>query len=137
MEENKELNDFVRKSIQEAGLENPSLDFTNLVMSKINVEEEKSVVFEYKPLLSKSAWFVIISIVVSIFGYVTFGLPEKESTWIWFSELNVLTSFNVIGSIPKIPVSKTILYGIMAVTFFGCLQIVLLKKRVDNVYKTS
>lgn len=134
MEENKELDDFVRKSIQEVGLEEPSLDFTNLVMSKINSVTERSAVFEYKPLLSKPAWFVILSIVAAIFIYVILGQPEQESTWLWFSKVNRLTSFNVIGSMPNIEVSSTFLYGVLAVTFFVWIQIFLLKKHIYKTY---
>lgn len=137
MEENKKLDDFVRKSIKEVGLDNPSLDFTNLVMSKIQMDTERSAIFVHKPLLSKSTWFVIIAMVVAIFAYVIFGQPEQETTWLWFSKLNDLASFNLMGSMPNITISRTLTYGILAVTFFVWIQIFLLKKHIDKAYSLN
>lgn len=135
MEENKKLDDFIRKSINEVGLENPSVDFTNLVMSKIKVDSEKSTVFIYQPLITRKTWFIIIMVVAAVFAYVIFGHSNKEATWLSVIQLNKLTSFNLIGSIPNIPVSTTFIYGIMAVTFFVWVQILVLKKRFDKAYK--
>jgi hypothetical protein len=137
MEENKELDAFIKKSIQEVGLDTPSLDFTNSVMSKIQIETERSAVFVHKPLFSKSTWFAIISMVIAIFAYVIFGQPEQETTWLWFSKLNDLASFNLMGSMPNIAVSRTLTYGILAVTFFVWVQIFLLKKHIDKSYSLN
>lgn len=134
MEENKELDDFLRKSIQEIGLDKPSLDFTSVVMSKINVEAERSVVFVHKPLFSTSTWFVVIAMVAAIFSYVIVGQSKKETTALWLSKLNNLTSFNLMAHMPEILVSNTFIYGILAVTFFVWVQIFLLKKHIDNAY---
>jgi hypothetical protein len=137
MEENKELDDFIRKSVNQVGLEKPSVDFTNLVISKINANVARSSVFVHQPLFSTTTWFIIAAIVVAIFAYVIFGQTGQESTWNSIFQLNKLASFNLMGSIPKIPVSNTIFYGVLSVAFFGCLQIIVLKKRVDNAYKLN
>lgn len=134
MEENKELDDFIRKSINEVGLENPSEDFTNLVMSSIKVDSETSTVFKYQPLISKTTWFIIITLVAAIFAYVIFGQPNTKATWLSAIQLNKLSSFNLMGRMPSISVSNTFVYGILAVTFFVWIQILVLKKRVDKTY---
>lgn len=134
MEENKELDNFIRKSMHEVGLENPSLDFTNLVMSKIKVDTKRSPVFIYKPLFSKSTWFIIIAVVVAIFAYLIFGQPAVKTTWLSIAQLNKLASFNLMGKMPNIPVSNTFIYGILAVAFFVWVQILVLKKHFDKAY---
>lgn len=134
MEENKELDNFIRKSMNEVGVENPSVDFTNLVMSKIKVDSETNSVFMYQPLISKKTWFIIITLVTTIFAYVIFSLPNTEATWLSVVQWNKLTSFNLMGSIPNISVSSTFIYSILAVVFFVWVQILFLKKRVDKAY---
>ena len=70
MEENKELDDFIRRSIKAAGLEKPSVDFTDSVLSKIKLANEQESVMVTKPLFSKTTWFLILAAVVAVFSYV-------------------------------------------------------------------
>lgn len=137
MEENKKLDDFIRKSIKTVGLEEPSVDFTDLVLSKIQFESDKSAVFEYRPLFSKSTWAILIAIVAAIFIYVIFGNPDLDHTWFSFSQLNKMTAFNVLGKIPTYDVSSTLLYGVLIFTFFVLVQIFLINQRFKNHYKLS
>ena len=134
MEENKDLDDFIRRSVNEVGSENPSLNFTNLVMSKIKADTKRSSVFIYKPLFSKTTWFAIIAMVMAIFGSVIFGQHEQETTWLSVIQLNKLTSFNLFGNMPNFPVSSTFVYGILAVTIFIWVQIFILKKHFYKSY---
>lgn len=137
MEENKKLDDFIKKSVQEVGLEKPSLDFTDLVLSKIEVESEKSPAFQYQPILSKSTWFIILAMVAAIFGYVIFGNPNLENTMFSFSQLNKMTAFNILGEIPSPEVSNTFIYSFLIFTIFVILQVFMIKQRLDRHYDVS
>lgn len=134
MEDDKNLDNFIRKSVKDIGLEKPTEGFTELILSKIQPSTQVSPAFVYEPLLSKKAWFLMLLIVAAIFVYVIYGQFEQETTWLWMAKLNDLASFNLFGKIPNIPISNTFVYGMLAVTFFVCIQILILKNRVDKAY---
>lgn len=132
MEENKKLDDFIRKTIKEVGLEKPSLDFTDLVLSKIQAEEEKTAVFEFQPILSKKAWFIIICAVIALFAYLLLGDLEIEIPWFSISQLNRLTAYNLSITVPDLPISSTFIYGFLIFTFFVVVHVFMLKQRVNR-----
>ena len=134
MEEDKELDNFIRKSIKDIGLEKPTEGFTDLILSKIRANTQVSATFVYKPLISKTVWFLILLLVITIFLSVIFGQFEQETTWLWLTKLNDLASFNLFGKIPNLPISNTFVYGIVAVAFFVCIQTLILKKQIDKAY---
>ena len=127
MEENKELDDFIRKSIKEVGLEKPSADFTGSVLSKIAVANQKASVLVTKPLLSKTTWFLTLASVAAIFGYVLFGNSTTESTWLAAVLLNKLTSFNLSLHMPQLSFSNTFIYGSIAIALCVWIQVFLIK----------
>ena len=109
MEENKELDDFIRKTIKEVGLEKPAHDFTDSVLSKIEKASQQTPMVVAKPLFSKLVWFFIVSGVLSIFGYVIFNSSGAEKTWLAAIQLNKLTSFNLSMNMPELNYSTTFL----------------------------
>lgn len=136
MEENKEreLDIFVKRVVHEIGLEQPSIDFTESVLSKIQVQTQKSAI-SYKPLISKSAWWVLATIFFGICIYVIFGNPPMEIAWPAFSGLNKLTAFNLSVKIPFQSVSNAYVYGFLGLTFFMGIQVFVLKHRFDKRYR--
>ncbi len=137
MEENSALDDFIRKTVEEVGLEKAPVDFTNSVMSKIKTEAERSSVFIHRPLISKFTWFVIISVVVAVFAYVIFGNQDTESTWFSILQLNRLAAFNQLGRIPSPVVSNTFVYGFLIFAFFAVVQVIMIKKRFNKQYSLN
>lgn len=136
MEENKELDDFIRKSVKELGLEKPSVDFTDTVLSKIHLESQKTVL-RHQPLFSKTTWFVVLSLVSFIFVYAIFGGSGSESTLLAAVELNKLTSINLSLNLPKFSLPAAFIYGSVVVTFFVWIQVFLVKKQLDKRYITG
>ncbi|MFK7813931.1 MAG: hypothetical protein AB8B59_15655 [Maribacter sp.] len=133
MEENKELDDFIRKSIAEVGLENPSIDFTNSVLSKIELENQNESVLVSKPLLSKATWFIILAALTVIFGYVLIN-SNTESTWLTAEQLNKFDTFNRSLNIPELSFSTTFIYGSISIALCVWIQIFFLKGRLDKNY---
>ncbi|TMM56006.1 hypothetical protein FEE95_15295 [Maribacter algarum] len=129
MEENKDLDDFIKKIVKEAGLEKPSVDFTNSVLSKIEVAQQKDNIFVAKPLFSKTTWLLTVIAVTALFGYVIFGSSNAESTWVAAAKLNRLTSFNLSLNIPELGYSTALIYGSITIAFFVWIQVLLLKQR--------
>ncbi len=137
MEENKELDNFIRKSIKEVGLEEPSVDFTDSVLSKIDVAKQKDSIQVTKPLFSKTTWFLTIAAVAALFGYVIFNSSNTESTWLAAAQLNKLTSYNLSLNIPELGFSTTFIYGSMTIALFVWIQVLLLKQRQNKRLVTS
>lgn len=133
MEEDRNLEDFIRKSIKEVGLENPSKDFTDNVLNIIENKAPAPTNLVFKPLLSKTTWFVILSAVAAIFIYLIFGNPNLESTWISVSQWNHLVSFNLLGELPQPAVSKTFVYACLIITGFVWIQVLMLKHHFNKV----
>jgi hypothetical protein len=65
--ENKNLDQFTKNVIQEAGLTTPSVDFLANVMAEVS--KEKVPVQVYKPLISKVGWMIIGSLFL-VFAFV-------------------------------------------------------------------
>jgi len=134
MEENKQLDDFIRKSIKEVGLEEPSIDFTEALMSKLAIAHQKDNVFVAKPLLSKTTWFFIIAAVAAVFGYVLFSDSTVESSWLAAIKLNRLTSYNLALNVPKLSFSDAFVYGSIAIALCVWLQVFIIKQSLDKRY---
>lgn len=137
MEENKKLDDFVRKTVKEVGLEKPSLEFTDSVLSRIQTHSEKSTVFDYQPLLSKRVWLIVGSLISLVFAYLIFGNPKMGDVWFSIARLNRFTQFNLSGIVPDLAVSNTFIYGFIIFTFFMMIQVLIIKQRFDKRYDMS
>ncbi len=134
MEENKELDNFVRSAVREIGLEKPSVNFTDSVLSKINTVSQKNTISVTKPLIPKSVWFCILCVMAVVFGYVIFNSSNAESTWLAAVKLNQLTSFNLSLNMPEFSLPTAFVYGSVAIALFACLQVLLLKQKLDKNY---
>ena len=88
MKENadKYLDDLSRKVIGKSSLESPSYDFTKNVMAQVKALTG-STLTTYKPLISKSMWFIITLLASSGVAYILFG-PQTESLWLQKLNLN-------------------------------------------------
>ena len=132
MEEDKKLDSFIRKSIKELGLEKPSLQFTDVVLSKIQGNTSVSPTFVYKPLFSKSTWLIILTVVATIFVYLILDQSEIKTTWFSIAKLNQLASFNLFGKMPSLPISNTFVYGFLIFSFFAIVQVFMIKQRFNK-----
>ncbi|GAB5475318.1 MAG: hypothetical protein Mars2KO_34170 [Maribacter sp.] len=135
MEENKELDDFIRKSVKELGFEQPPSNFTDAVLSKINASAQQLPTTVYQPVLSKKAWAGILIMVAFVFSYLIFLDPELEVGWL--SRLNTLTAFDWSGNLPDIRISNTFVYGTLIGAFFVVVQVFMIKHFFDRRYELS
>lgn len=139
MEENKEkqLDDFVKKVVKNAGLEAPSDDFTQSIMSKIVAQNEKSMVTRYKPLISKTSWLVLAFIAIFLLVYVIFGNSDLNVSWI--PSINEVATDNIgfIKTLENLRLPNTLLYSLTGLTLFIYVQIVFLKKHLESRYTTN
>ena len=67
--EDKHLDEFAGKLMNETSLERPSTEFTSKVMSGV-LAAGRGKVTVYKPLISKPFWFIIFGAVIILLGYL-------------------------------------------------------------------
>jgi len=137
MEENKntQLDNFVKKQIQEMPLESPSKNFTKDLMG-ILAKEETSKATKYAPLISKKGWFAIAALVVAIF-FIPFqkqegGLLEKVSI-----DFSFFDKLSTSGLFEGLSVSTATMYGLLLFSIMILVQVHYLKgyfsKRVSGL----
>ena len=61
----KNLDEFIKKMVNEVGTEKPSSNFTDSVMDKIYALEKEAAGLRYVPPISKNTW-ILIGVVVLI-----------------------------------------------------------------------
>lgn len=125
-ESDKNVAEFIEKIMEDVSLETPSFDFTSKIMAQVAVTE-KAKIKKYKPLISKSAWFGIFTILVAVIGFSFFG--DAQKTQFDFG----LNSF--LKQLPTFHFSDTITYSILIVTLMILIQIPLLKNYFDKRFE--
>lgn len=137
MEENKhmEYDAFVKRMVNEAGLEEPSGNFTDIILSKIEAVQKTNKVFVYKPLISKKIWSILTAVILVFFGYVMYGNPEIETSFPYFMEMNKWVAFDLSALIPDVVISNTFVYGFTALAFFIGIQVYILDRRFSRALK--
>lgn len=130
----KQLNDFVKKIIKTAGLETPSDGFTQNIMSKIVAEEEKRTTIQYKPLISKTSWFVLAAFAVLLFAFIIFGNLDLNISWLPGIDQLVPNKIGFLDSMSEIHFPNTLVYGLSGLVLFIYVQLIFLKKHLENRY---
>ena len=75
--ENNELEKLADKAMKSLPLETPSFDFTSRVMAQVAMAPEKTI-SAYKPILPKTFWIVLITIIIGLLGYAYFTDGSQE-----------------------------------------------------------
>jgi len=129
MGENKhieEIHAFTKKYVQEIQIETPSLDFTSNLMQKIGELQPFKSAITYKPLISKKAWFIVFTAIISA---VLIPFKSSEKSIFSVPELNFsfLEKLNFTGLLDNINVSNTTLYFAITFSVLVSIQIFYLK----------
>ncbi len=118
----KRIEAFIDKLMADETLKQPSLDFTDNVMSKVEAISTATV---YKPLIPKSIWFIIIGSFVALVGYIYFKEPLTSSGWLDRFNLSNI-SINPLQNV-SFEFSKTLIYAMVFLAITVSIQIPLLK----------
>lgn len=120
----KRIEAFVDKLMANDTLEQPTLDFTDNVMSKVE-SISNSIATVYKPLIPKSVWFVIIASFVALVGYIYLKEPVTSSGWLDRFNLSN-TAINPLENV-AFNFSKTLMYAVVLLAIMVSIQVPLLK----------
>jgi hypothetical protein len=131
---NKELDDFVRKVVKEAGLEKPSLNFTETLLSKIDASGPIVDATLYKPLISKMGWGITSLIIVGLCALAVFGKVDTPIVLLDKISLITYAKDSFLDAVRPLELSDTMSYSILIFLVFIMIQIALLKYRLDRRY---
>jgi hypothetical protein len=119
----KKIEAFIDKLMSADALEQPSRDFTDKVMSKVEAISNSTTTV-YKPLISKSVWILIITGFVILVGYIIFKEPTTGSSLM--ERFNLPGVSNPLENI-SFNFSKTLMYAMVLMAIMFSVQIPVLK----------
>ena len=124
---------FAKKYIQETKEESPSKDFTTSLMNAIILENSKSVTVS-KALISKKAWFVILSIVFALV-LIPFKSQKKSLFTIPELDFSFFNKIQVPNILENFSVSSTVLYAIFLFGLMLIAQVFFLKNHLNKRFE--
>lgn len=131
-QEDKQLDDFLRKAIKEVSLKTPAENFTEQLLQKIAVEKQQSNI-SYTPIITTKGWIFIFSAILLIISYL-----YKSNTSVTSEQNQILAIFNNILSAFDFTFSinfpETFSYAIVLLIPLLLIQITLLKKHFNKQY---
>ncbi|MEM7087002.1 MAG: hypothetical protein AAF489_12510 [Bacteroidota bacterium] len=122
----REIEKLTTEWVEEAGIEQPSLDFVHNVMEVIEASTTKQKV--YRPLISGKGWSLVAGLFVAILA-VVYLLPAGEAPLFKALDWSGLPSLQ--NPFENLQVSKPMLYAIGFLTLF-LVQIPFLKRKFIN-----
>ena len=136
-DQEKKLDDFIRKVVQEGGHDEPSKEFTDTVMERIRKAKEAKLNISYSPLITKKVWFLLSVLVV---GAIVFVLTSDQQLVMGSRLLPYAEYFSGLGSIElwgdlsinelgSIKIHKTVIYAVLMLPVFFFIQIFYLQRR--------
>jgi len=129
--EDKKLEAFVDKIMENASLESPSTDFTRNVMRKIEAEAPNKA-FQYKPIVSGRVLSFVFIAFIALLIYIgsQVGLDGGQG---WFKNLHVETWFEAnwdwMGHYSS---SKVTIYAFLFLGLMFFVQVPWLKKQLHK-----
>lgn len=130
----KKIDGFIQKRMKAEGLEAPSMNFTNAIISKIESEKRANLVLSYKPLITNKVWYILGTILFGVLGFLFYGDTVLQYNWWPEKTLLQLGKLDLLKKMPEISVSNIYIYAFVGLAFFVGLQIVLLKNHFNKRY---
>lgn len=130
----KQLNQFIGKSIRLISLSSPSENFEERILQKIQTSEIKNEVLD-KPLISKLTWILLGLGFVSLMVYLTTLFDTQQSLWIKNSN-DIDTYFSrFFSTFEPLQFSSTVFYSVMCFFIMIAIQLPILKHYFDKQLK--
>jgi len=127
----KHLEKLTNKIMNETPLESPSFDFTDNIMSQVEMIKTSDVTV-YKPLISKSTWIIIALGFITLIGYLIFGATSQESEALFSINFDALFNNRFTETLSTVKFSDTLMYAVVSLGIMLFIQIPLLKNYFDN-----
>jgi len=126
MNSDKKIEEFTKYIIKEANIETPSSDFVNKVMESVKLESKISLSSVYKPLISKSTWFIITVLIVIVSFFIITETPQ-DSTLLTKMNFDVFKNLPSINFFEKIHFSNLFTFSFVLFSVLVLFQLVAIK----------
>jgi len=139
MQKDKNLNfdEFIKKRVKSEGLETPSMNFTNTIISNIEAQSVLSKEIYGKPLIPKYLWYSGAVMLLLLFSYLIYGNIDVSLSWIPEGKLQQIGQLNLLDKLPNFNVSSIYVYAFVGLAFFVGIQIYLLKSHFDKRFSLN
>tara|TARA_R110002049_G_scaffold107078_4_gene254715 strand:- start:164 stop:550 length:387 start_codon:yes stop_codon:yes gene_type:complete len=117
-QDEKKIENLIDQLMANDSLEQPSIDFTKIVMSKVEAVSNSTATV-YKPLISKSVWFIILGSYVALVAYIYLKEPITNNGW--------FKRFEWSGVTPNLNFSSAVIYAFVLLAMMVGVQVPLLK----------
>ena len=122
---------FVDSAMQQTGPEDPGKEFTEKVLNSMKTQEALETVTAYTPPISKMTWGFIALMLMGMLTWASFSGVNLE--WGWMSVLDRGIGIRDILAAIELPdPGITTGYSIGIFALFICIQILLMKRRLDR-----
>lgn len=124
--EDKIIEKLIDKVMKQSTLETPSVDFTSIIMGKVDVIKANAST-TYEPLISKRIWFAIFGVFLVFVVYVIWIGKLEGSGWFGSMDFNILSANKFSEIFNGIRLSNTTSVSILMFAVMLLVQIPLLK----------
>lgn len=132
--EHKKLDALIKELIKETPENNPSPDFTDKIMLKIEVLNSiKSTT--YQPLISKKTWVFLCIFSIVLIGLLVNNVSFEKTTWLTHISIKNYIDFQLPNLSIGYKFPRIFLYGFLCFSIMILIQIPLLKNYFDNSLK--
>jgi hypothetical protein len=127
MKQHKNIDDFSKHLIKDVGLETPSSNFVANVINTINVQQNKSSVTVYKPLISKIGWVLIAFSLIGLF-IINYSSNTENSMQLPAVAQSFLNKLSLLNIFESIKLSKIFTFSIILFSILVLVQLYFIKK---------
>lgn len=131
------IENFTKFIMTEVRLEKPSADFVENVMGKINLENTPVIETSYKPLISKSGWFIISLITIVFFVYLIFGSTANQPVVVSFIDVNFLNGVDFIAAYENIQIPDLFSVLLLVFTVLVVFQMFAIKNYFNRIVENN
>jgi hypothetical protein len=128
--EDKHLEEFAGKLMNETSLEKPSAEFTSQVMAQVLATQGQTAT-RYKPLISTPSWFIIFGAVAILMGYLFLNADAQTGSWFDDRGFNTVND-KILKSLAAFKFSGITLFTVVLLTAMLLVQITFIKRYFDK-----
>jgi hypothetical protein len=132
--EDKHLDEFAGKLMNETSLEKPSAEFTSKVMIGV-LAAGTGTATVYKPLISKPFWFIIFGTVILLMVYLILYADTQAGSWFDSFDLSVANN-KFLKGLSGVKFSEITLFTVALATIMLFVQITFLKNYFNKRVKS-
>lgn len=127
----KQMDGLARKVIKKVSLESPSSNFTAQILAKVIASKQSDITI-FRPLISKTTWFLIFGCLVALGGYAIIGVQPQGHEKFDYLDFNIFLNNRVSGIFYRLTFSKILVYALFSLSTMVIIQVFVFKRYFDK-----